>query len=326
MASIKRWGAKDALGRLMMASLAKMAPVDKKTFTIELETPFGLVLDALGKPSASPCVHHAGPPGRHRPQRAGQGSRSARGRSSSSRTSGSRATASSTSATPTTCRARRRRAAPPAASARCVDRVEWRYIPDAATAGAALEAGEVDYWENVPARLRAAAGEEPERHRVRDRSQGSQGILRPNHLHPPFNNKKARQALLLHGGPEERTCRPSSATRSTTGRARASSCAAACPTRPRRARRQAEPRARPAAPEGVAATTAGRSSCSIRPTRRTRTRPRSSRVEMLQSIGANVDLQAMDWSTMVARRAKKEPPRPGRLEHLPHLVDRRSTR
>ena len=54
VASIKRWGAKDAVGRLMMASLSKMAPVDKKTFAIELETPFGLVLDALGKPSASP--------------------------------------------------------------------------------------------------------------------------------------------------------------------------------------------------------------------------------------------------------------------------------
>src|SRR5207244_5214808 len=25
----------------------------------------------------------------------------------------------------------------------------------------------------------------------------NQCILRPNHLHPPFNNKKARQALLL---------------------------------------------------------------------------------------------------------------------------------
>ena len=25
---------------------------------------------------------------------------------------------------------------------------------------------------------------------------GTQGWLRPNHLHPPFNNKKARQALL----------------------------------------------------------------------------------------------------------------------------------
>ena len=30
--------------------------------------------------------------------------------------------------------------------------------------------------------------------------------------------------------------------------------------------------------------------------------------EMLRSLGATVDLQAMDWSTMVQRRAKKEPP------------------
>src|SRR5262249_2255309 len=55
VASIKRWGGKDAVGRLMMAAIGKMAPVDKKTFTIDLETPFGLVLDGLGKPSASPC-------------------------------------------------------------------------------------------------------------------------------------------------------------------------------------------------------------------------------------------------------------------------------
>src|SRR2546422_9940099 len=55
VASIKRWGARDsALGRLMMAAVNKMGPVDAKTFTIDLETPFGLVLDALGKPSASP--------------------------------------------------------------------------------------------------------------------------------------------------------------------------------------------------------------------------------------------------------------------------------
>ena len=43
--SIKRWGARDAVGRLMMAAVGKMAPVDKKTFTIDLEQPFGLVLD-----------------------------------------------------------------------------------------------------------------------------------------------------------------------------------------------------------------------------------------------------------------------------------------
>jgi peptide/nickel transport system substrate-binding protein len=36
VASIKRWGARDAVGRLMMAAVGKMAPVDRKTFTIDL--------------------------------------------------------------------------------------------------------------------------------------------------------------------------------------------------------------------------------------------------------------------------------------------------
>jgi peptide/nickel transport system substrate-binding protein len=33
--------------------------------------------------------------------------------------------------------------------------------------------------------------------------------------------------------------------------------------------------------------------------------------ELMTQIGFNVDLQAMDWSTVVARRAKKEPPAQG---------------
>src|SRR3989441_1139229 len=33
--------------------------------------------------------------------------------------------------------------------------------------------------------------------------------------------------------------------------------------------------------------------------------------EVIRSLGAAVDLQAMDWSTMVQRRAKKEPPAQG---------------
>src|SRR5439155_3903123 len=34
VASLKRWGAKDAVGRLLMAATAKVAPVDRKTFVI----------------------------------------------------------------------------------------------------------------------------------------------------------------------------------------------------------------------------------------------------------------------------------------------------
>src|SRR5262245_55843806 len=55
VASIKRWAARDALGRLLLAAVGKLAPVDRRTFALDLETPFGLVLDALGKPSASPA-------------------------------------------------------------------------------------------------------------------------------------------------------------------------------------------------------------------------------------------------------------------------------
>jgi len=51
--SLKRWGQKDRFGQLLMAHTGKIAPVDKKTFTLELAERFGPVLDALGKPSSN---------------------------------------------------------------------------------------------------------------------------------------------------------------------------------------------------------------------------------------------------------------------------------
>jgi peptide/nickel transport system substrate-binding protein len=51
--SLKRWGKRDRFGRLLMAHTAKIAPVDKKTFTLELAERFGPVLEALGKASSN---------------------------------------------------------------------------------------------------------------------------------------------------------------------------------------------------------------------------------------------------------------------------------
>ena len=51
--SLKRWMKKDRFGRLLAAHTAKMAPVDRKTFTLELGEQFGPVLEALGKPSSN---------------------------------------------------------------------------------------------------------------------------------------------------------------------------------------------------------------------------------------------------------------------------------
>ena len=76
-----------------------------------------------------------------------------------------------------------------------VDRVEWIIMPDPATA-AALQTGEIDWVERPLADLI------PVLRRNRDvlvedtDLLGELGIVRFNHLHPPFNNIKLRQALL----------------------------------------------------------------------------------------------------------------------------------
>ena len=69
-----------------------------------------------------------------------------------------------------------------------VDRVVWNFIPDPATASAALTQGEIDWWENPTIDL------VPQLKRnkditlaVKDRT-GEIGCLRFNHLHPPFDN------------------------------------------------------------------------------------------------------------------------------------------
>ncbi len=75
------------------------------------------------------------------------------------------------------------------------DRVEWKITPDSATASAALQSGEIDWWENPPNDLL------PPLKRSRDLSierdtLGLLGFGRFNHLHPPFDNPKLRKAVL----------------------------------------------------------------------------------------------------------------------------------
>ncbi len=78
-----------------------------------------------------------------------------------------------------------------------VDRVEWIIMPDPATAAAALQTGEIDWVERPLADLIPVLSRN--REVVVDNTDllGELGIVRPNHLHPPFNNVKLRQALLM---------------------------------------------------------------------------------------------------------------------------------
>ena len=308
VASIKRWGARDAVGRLMMAALSKMTPVDKKTFTIDLETPFGLVLDALGKPSASPSfimparvaatdpneqvkeVVGSGPfkfvkdewqPG-NRVVYVKNADYVPRNEKPSGAAGGKRA---------------------------LVDRVEWRYIPDQATAGAALEAGEVDYWENVPLDFAPRLEKNPDLRVFVTDPRGSQGILRPNHLQPPFNNKTARQALLyavdqqkymqaVIGNPKYYKSCPSVFMCGGLPYETAAGAPKPDMERAKRLLKESGYDGRPIVVMDPTDTPYAHG-------------PALVTAEVLRALGATVDLQAMDWSTMVQRRAKKEPPAQG---------------
>ena len=77
-----------------------------------------------------------------------------------------------------------------------LERVEWHIIPDGATAAAALQSGEVDWWEaplpDLLPLLRKHQGLQVE---VKDRA-GVLGMIRFNHLNPPFDNPAIRRALL----------------------------------------------------------------------------------------------------------------------------------
>jgi peptide/nickel transport system substrate-binding protein len=75
-----------------------------------------------------------------------------------------------------------------------VDRIEWLYIPEPVTAVQALETGEADYLENAPNDYAAALAKYPEITVLG--YPGFIGTIRFNHLHPPFDNVKMRQAVL----------------------------------------------------------------------------------------------------------------------------------
>jgi len=54
IASLRRWAVRDGLGQQITALATAMEPVDARSFRITLRAPFGLMLQALSKPSGQP--------------------------------------------------------------------------------------------------------------------------------------------------------------------------------------------------------------------------------------------------------------------------------
>jgi peptide/nickel transport system substrate-binding protein len=77
------------------------------------------------------------------------------------------------------------------------ERLEWKAIPDFATAAAALRAGEVDWCDHVPADLVPLLRRDPNLTVGNSVPSGYAGMLRFNHLQPPFDNVAYRRAVLM---------------------------------------------------------------------------------------------------------------------------------
>jgi peptide/nickel transport system substrate-binding protein len=77
------------------------------------------------------------------------------------------------------------------------DRVEWRIIPDPTTATAALQSGEVDWYEVVEPDLVPLLRRNADIRLAPQNPTGYNGALRFNHLHPPFDNVRVRRAVTM---------------------------------------------------------------------------------------------------------------------------------
>ena len=146
VASITRWGARDGMGQKLMRVTESLEAADEKTVALTLSEPYGLVLQSLGKISSNvPFIM---------PKRLAEtdpnaqieeiiGSGPFRFVADEWQPGNQVVYEKFEGYVP------RDEPASYAAGGKVakVDRVEWRYIPDAATASQALLAGEVDYYE-----------------------------------------------------------------------------------------------------------------------------------------------------------------------------------
>lgn len=194
ISSIKRWGANDNMGKLMMARVADFEEVNERTFKIKLSEPWSYVLQALGKVSSTvPFMM---------PERLAN-------------TPPSEAIAEYIGSGPFKLVADEwvpgsimvfekfdeyiPRSEPPSGAAggkvAKVDRIEAHYIPDAITAVNAMIAGEIDWIEQLPIDMIeiVAASDEVEAY-VYDPIGGSAQIVL-NHIQPPLDDLKVRQAI-----------------------------------------------------------------------------------------------------------------------------------
>jgi peptide/nickel transport system substrate-binding protein len=147
VASIRRWGARDSFGQTVMAITDELSAPDDRTIRFRLKRPFPLLSAALGKPGSNVCFMMPErlaltDPFKQITEMVGSGPFRFK---AAEHIAGARAVYERNAAyLPCPGGAPSFTAGPKIVH---VDRVEWNVIPDAGTAAAAMQSGEMDWWE-----------------------------------------------------------------------------------------------------------------------------------------------------------------------------------
>jgi peptide/nickel transport system substrate-binding protein len=310
VASLKRWAARDSMGQKLMSYVADLAAADATTIRMTLKEPYGLVLQTLAKPGANvpfmmPKRVAETDPNTQISDFTGSGpfifkrdewrpgekvvyvknpNYRPRGEPASGLAGGKVAK---------------------------VDRVEWLWIADPQTQVDALLKGEVDLIEAPPHDLLPLLAADPNIVLKVTNGPGRQIDFRFNVLHKPFDNAKARQAVAyafnqkdflasVIGDPQwYHECKslfpcgsPLQSTKAWDDKLDSDFATA---------RRLLQEAGYDGTPVVLMQSTDIVSLSNLA----------SVAKSLMEKAGFKVDLQAMDWQTLVARRAKKDPPGSG---------------
>ncbi len=312
VASLSRWMVRDTMGQRIKASMQEMTAADDRTVRLRLDKPFPKMLFALGK--SNPPLALIMPeriaktdPFKLITEYVGSGPMAFKRDEwvPGSRAAFQRFEGYEPRAEPADWLSGGKRM--------LFDRIEWQILPDDATKAAALQNGEVDWWENpIPDLVPLLKRNRSVKLDISD-PLGNIGALRFNHLYPPFNDARVRRAVMMAldqedymravvGNDEALWSRlPSFFTPGTATSTEAGGDVLKGP----RDYDAAKKLLAEAGYKGEKVSLLVATDIAITKAQGDVT------ADMLKRIGINVDYQALDWGTVGARRASKEPPGEG---------------
>jgi peptide/nickel transport system substrate-binding protein len=305
-ASLKRWSARDVFGQTAALFVEDWGAADDRTVRIRLKRPFGLLIDALAKPNGQvpfimPERLAKTDPNRQVSEMVGsgpyrfirdeflQGSRAVYQRFDGYRPRQEKAEWLS------------------GGKVAHIERIEWRILPDPSTVAAALQKQEVDWWEQVPPDMLPLLRQMGHLRVHNTNPVGYYGILRFNHLHPPFNNLAVRRAVAL-GLPQEDYMRAVAGNEEDLF----TSCKALFPCSTRYGEEIGTDTFRSDLAAARAALQAsgynGEKVVVLNPADLPSLAPFGHvSFDYFRKLGLNVELASVDWGTLVQRRISKEP-------------------